>query len=57
MDGNKYLSEALNQTLKLKTAKAAAGLPLKLWKVRAGDPMRTRSPAIQWYRTEQSICW
>jgi hypothetical protein len=31
MDSNRYLSEALNQALKLETAKVAAGLPLKLW--------------------------
>jgi hypothetical protein len=31
MDGSRYLSEALNQVLKLETAKAAARLLLMLW--------------------------
>jgi hypothetical protein len=54
MGGERSLSEALNQALKLEVADRPVA---NLREVRAGAPMRTWLPAAECLTTGQPVCW
>jgi hypothetical protein len=55
MGGDQNINEALNQALKLEAAKAAAGLPVRLWGL-TGVPSRANRPADRRCKV-RPICW